>query len=101
MGSAVDWVAAAALVALGGWMLFHEEESEGDRSPSLEHAAASPCSHLESRSASTNWRWASRSDRSYRLIKQIVTMLLATSPIELSDEYPELGDFVLARLERN
>jgi hypothetical protein len=32
-----------------------------------------------------------------RLIKQVVTMLLATSPIELSLAHPELGDFVLDR----
>ena len=32
-----------------------------------------------------------------RFMKQIVTMLLATSPPELSEAYPELGDFVRDR----
>jgi hypothetical protein len=32
-----------------------------------------------------------------RFIKQIVTMLLAVSPIDFSQENPALGDFVLDR----
>jgi hypothetical protein len=33
-------------------------------------------------------------------IKQIVTMLLATSPPELTLNHPEFGDFVLDRVSR-
>jgi putative Mn2+ efflux pump MntP len=35
VGSAADWVAVAVLAALGGWMLFHEEENEGDKAVQL------------------------------------------------------------------
>jgi putative Mn2+ efflux pump MntP len=35
VGSAATWVAVAVLAALGGWMLFHEEEGEGERAAEL------------------------------------------------------------------
>ena len=31
VGGAAEWVAVAVLAALGVWMLFHEEEGEGER----------------------------------------------------------------------
>ena len=35
VGSAADWVAVAVLALLGGWMLFHEEEGEGEKAAEL------------------------------------------------------------------
>ena len=35
IGSAADWAAVAVLAALGGWMLFHEEEDEGAKAAEL------------------------------------------------------------------
>ena len=35
IGSAATWVAVAVLAALGGWMLFHEEEHEGEKAAEL------------------------------------------------------------------
>ena len=35
VGSAADWVAVAVLAALGGWMLLHEEEGEGEKAAEL------------------------------------------------------------------
>ena len=35
IGSAANWVAVAVLAALGGWMLFHEDENEGEKAADL------------------------------------------------------------------
>jgi putative Mn2+ efflux pump MntP len=35
IGDAATWVAVAVLAVLGGWMLFHEEEPEGERAAEL------------------------------------------------------------------
>lgn len=35
IGSAANWVAIGVLAALGGWMLFHEEEDEGEKAARL------------------------------------------------------------------
>ena len=35
IGSAANWVAVAVLAALGGWMLVHEEEGEGEKAAEL------------------------------------------------------------------
>jgi manganese efflux pump family protein len=35
VGSAADWVAIGVLAALGGWMLVHEEENEGEQVAAL------------------------------------------------------------------
>lgn len=52
----------------------------------------------------TEYRWAQvrilrteTTPHPLRLIKQIITMILATSPPELTQNEPELGDFVLDR----
>jgi hypothetical protein len=47
--------------------------------------------------ARITFRGAKREPRPLLLIKQIVTMLLAVSPLDLSLKNPELGDFVLDR----
>ncbi len=59
---------------------------------------------LDEFDALTEHRWATvgitkteRHPHPLRLIKQIVTMLLATSPPELATNHPELGDFVADR----
>ncbi len=59
---------------------------------------------LEQFDALTEHRWArvvvrltERHPHPLRLIKQIVTMLLATSPPDLARNHPELGDFVADR----
>jgi hypothetical protein len=61
-------------------------------------------SPLDELDASLEYRWADIDFRQsetgphpLRLIKQIVTMLLATSPIGFSMANPDLGDFVLDR----
>jgi hypothetical protein len=62
-------------------------------------------SPLDELDASLEYIWASVVFRQQsevgphplRFIKQVLTMLLATSPIELSLAHPELGDFVLDR----
>ena len=50
---------------------------------------------LEHRWASVKFTQSETGPHPLRFIKQVVTMLLATSPVELSLAYPELGDFVL------
>jgi manganese efflux pump family protein len=35
VGSAADWIAVAVLAGLGGWMLFHKEENEGEKAAEL------------------------------------------------------------------
>jgi putative Mn2+ efflux pump MntP len=35
LGRAADWLAVAVLAGLGGWMLFHEDESEGEKAVAL------------------------------------------------------------------
>jgi len=35
VGSAATWVAVAVLAAVGGWMLLHEEEDEGEKAAAL------------------------------------------------------------------
>jgi hypothetical protein len=50
---------------------------------------------LEHRWAQVTFKQSEIGPHPLRFIKQIVTMLLATSPVELSLAHPELGDFVL------
>lgn len=50
---------------------------------------------LEHRWADVQFRQSETGPHPLRLMKQIVTMLLATSPVEFSVANPELGDFVL------
>jgi 5-methylcytosine-specific restriction endonuclease McrA len=52
---------------------------------------------LESTWVSLSFREGKARPHPLRLIKQIITMLLATSPVELSIAHPELGDFVRTR----
>lgn len=60
---------------------------------------------LEELDASLDHRWATVTFRQHpgvgphplRFAKQIVTMLLAISPLSVSEEHPELGEFVLDR----
>jgi hypothetical protein len=50
---------------------------------------------LEPRWAGVKFTQSEIGPHPLRFIKQVVTMLLATSPVELSIAHPELGDFVL------
>ena len=50
---------------------------------------------LEHRWADVKFTQSAVGPHPLRFIKQVVTMLLATSPVELSLAHPELGDFVL------
>ena len=50
---------------------------------------------LEHRWADVTFKQSAVGPHPLRFIKQVVTMLLATSPVELSLAHPELGEFVL------
>jgi putative Mn2+ efflux pump MntP len=61
IGGVANYIAAAALLALGGWMLVADEGDEGEKVSALSSRDALRRSDSGSASASTNWRWASRS----------------------------------------